>query len=170
MKDLPYRSDLPYPELGELVPDERLARLLMDAYAGAHSELFAVLQYSYQHFVLDDAGSEYAGLLMKIAVTEMHHLDLLAGALLKMGKLPVYADGRGKFFTARVSPNTDFCSFILEDVNAEYAAIEEYEYILSVSDQPSLNALIERIIEDERVHIHTLNTILLDNCQPSIEV
>lgn len=162
MKDLPYRSDLPYPELGPLTPDERLARLIMDAYAGAKSELYAASQYSYQHFLLDDKGSPYATLLKQIAVTEMTHLDLLAGALLKLGKLPVYTNGRGQFFIAKISPETDIQTFILEDINGEYAAIEEYERILSVSDQPSLNALIERIILDEKVHIYSLNAVLLE--------
>lgn len=74
---------IPYPELLDVVPNERFGRLVYEAYAGSESELTTILSYVFQHLTNGDC-EEVATLLKMIAVQEMKHLDLLGELLVKL--------------------------------------------------------------------------------------
>ncbi len=72
-----------YPELLDVVPNERFGRLVYEAYAGSKSELTTILSYVFQHLTNGNY-EEVATLLKMIAVQEMKHLDLLGELLVKL--------------------------------------------------------------------------------------
>lgn len=74
---------IPYPELLDVVPNERFGRVVYEAYAGSESELTTILSYVFQHLTNGDC-EEVATLLKMIAVQEMKHLDLLGELLVKL--------------------------------------------------------------------------------------
>jgi bacterioferritin len=80
----------PYPEVRVAGPNPKYAQLLLEDYAGMVSEMTAVTQYSYHHFVLEDENREAADLLSCIALVEMHHLEILAETILLLGVDPRY--------------------------------------------------------------------------------
>ena len=79
-------EDLPYPDLSNIGPDLKAARILSPAYAAAGSELTAILQYIFHGFQFGHKNMpDYAELMTDIAIAEMRHLDLLGETLLRLG-------------------------------------------------------------------------------------
>lgn len=78
--------DLPYPSTTDFMRDECSVRIISPAYAGGASEMTAILQYIYHAVHFDCAGNKkFARILRDIAITEMHHLDMLAEMFCAMG-------------------------------------------------------------------------------------
>lgn len=154
----PMIEDLPYPDLSALSTDPRNACIIMPAYADAESELTAVLQYIFQSINFDVSGnSRFARKLTEIAIAEMKHLDLLGEALLLMGASPVYVrrpPNKCDFYSAcNVNYATQPAAMIAADIAAETDAIHSYEQMLCKITNPTLSALISRILLDERLHL-----------------
>lgn len=79
-------SDIAYPALDGIGEDPAALKLISPAYAGNEGELTAVLQYIYQHILFDHAGcKDYADILLKVAITEMKHLEILGSLILRLG-------------------------------------------------------------------------------------
>ena len=70
-----YKSNLPYPDIKVEKENIEYAELLSYPYVGLVSEDTATHLYMYQSFILD---GEISNILEKIAIVEMHHLELLA--------------------------------------------------------------------------------------------
>lgn len=158
-----YHVDAPYSLPEELPRNMRYARILLSAYSGRESEMTAVSQYIYHHVMAQATHPEAAETLRGIAIVEMHHLDLLAGCIRMLGLHPTYSFYQG---TRRVRWNAGFVQYgrnlrdMLElDIRAEYCAIEEYENIIRQIPEPAIQQLMERIIEDERLHILLLEAL-----------
>ncbi|MCI9405229.1 MAG: hypothetical protein HFJ22_07415 [Clostridia bacterium] len=154
----PMTEDLPYPDLSKLAPDRKNARIIMPAYADVKSELTAVLQYIYQSILFGVCGKEdYAATLERIAIAEMKHLDLLGEALARMGAAPVYSrrpPEKCEFYSScAVAYPTQPVEMIAADITAETEAIADYECMLERITEPTLGALISRIVLDERMHL-----------------
>jgi bacterioferritin len=151
-----YASPAPYPEVRVLRPNSYYATLLMDDYAGIVSEFSAISQYLYHYFSLKDIAAELGELLENVAVTEMLHMEILAGTIKLLGGNPVI---RGSFSTGGNYWNGSFiyygnmlCEQLRADLNAEYQAIRNYRYHISLINDPYVQAILERIILDETVH------------------
>ncbi len=154
----PMTEDLPFPDLTKLKVDKRNARIIMPAYADVKSELTAVLQYIYQSVLFDVGGNgEYGNTLVEIAIAEMKHLDLLSEALARMGVTPVYSHcppEKCNFYNScAVNYATSPVEMIAADITAEKEAIAQYESMLDRITEPTLGALISRILLDERLHL-----------------
>lgn len=157
----PMIQDLPYPDLDGLTQDRKNARIIMPAYADAESELTAVLQYIYHSHWFDACGnSQYATVLEEIAIAEMKHLDMLGTALIKMGVDPIYVkrppDKCDYYSTCRVDRSTQPTAMLAADITAETDAIRAYEQMLCEITNPTLSALVSRILLDERLHLQKL--------------
>lgn len=154
----PMTEDLPFPDLSHLTENYKNARIIMPAYADCKSEMTAVLQYIYQSIRFGVEGNErYATALEEIAIAEMKHLDLLGEALLRMGVNPMYVSRppeRRDFYSAcYVNYATQTAAMLAADITAETEAIQIYEQMLEKITEPTLGALISRILLDERLHL-----------------
>lgn len=154
----PMIEDMPYPDLSKLTVDHKNARIIMPAYADAESEMTAVLQYIFQSISLGVAGnSRYASTIESIAIAEMKHLDMLGEALLRMGVKPIYTrrppDNCNFYSTCHVDYATQPVAMLAADIAAETDAIRGYEAMLPRITEPTLAALISRILLDERMHL-----------------
>ena len=56
---------------------------------------------------------------------------------------------------------------IEDDIRAEREAIKQYQEHMRLIDDPSVRALLARIIEDEEVHIRLLEGLLQEQEEPS---
>lgn len=151
-------EDLPYPDLSGLTVDCKNARIIMPAYADSKSEMTAVLQYIFQSINFNVAGNDkYAAALEEIAIAEMKHLDMLGEALLRMGVSPTYVRRPPELCEFYSTCNVDYsvrpAAMLAADITAENEAIRSYEQMLCKIDNPTLNALISRILLDERMHL-----------------
>lgn len=160
----PLIEDLPYPDLSALADNNKNAQIIMPAYADAESEMTAVLQYIFQSINFDVKGdSRFAATLEEIAVAEMKHLDLLGEALLRMGVSPVYVrrpPNKCNFYsTCNVNYAVQPAAMLAADISAETNAIRSYEQMLCKITDPTLSALVSRILLDERLHLQTFKSM-----------
>lgn len=163
----------PYPEIRVAGPNPKYAQLLLKDYAGMVSELTAVTQYTYHHFVLENQNKEVADLLSCIALVEMHHLEILAKIILMLGVDPRYwtikKDHTPKYWDAAfVFYGTALCDRLTADVASEWAAIANYRQHQRVIDDPYIKRMLERIILDELHHVGLFNKMIQKYCQPHL--
>ncbi len=165
----------PYPEVRVERPNPRYAALLLEDYAGAVSELTAITQYSYHHFVFEKNHPELAQLLSCVAVVEMHHLEILGETIIKLGADPRYRvvgpSGCDKYWDASsVFYGTDVCDRLSADVTGEWAAIANYKKHAAMIDDRFVKGILERIILDELFHITLFERAIAKYCTPQLPV
>lgn len=163
----PIQLSEPYPTSEDISPDAYSLRIISPAYASSQSELNAILQYIYHSFFFERAGHrDIADVLTGIAISEMHHLDLLGGSILALGATPVYAQYPStgfNFYSAKyVAYSCTLKNMIEDDIIGERHAIAQYERMLKCLKNERVIAIITRILQDEKFHLQTLEKILND--------
>ena len=88
-----------------------------------------------QHILFDHAGcKDYADILLKVAITEMKHLEILGSLILRLGAAPVYSylpPYRINYYSAHaVSYSKVPQKMMLDDIEAEECAIDTYTKML----------------------------------------
>lgn len=145
----------PYPKPKVEKKSPETAQVLSHIYASNVSEMTAIHQYIYQTLVVDN--EEFSRILKNIAMTEMHHLELLGSTIYLLGCLPVYADC--SFHNVRywngndVYYDKDIKTILEINIEAEKEAIHNYQMVLTVIDDIYIKELIHRILEDEYLHL-----------------
>lgn len=159
------KADADYPTLDEICEDYTALRIISPAYAGREGELTAILQYVYQSIVFSELGKrDSAHLLMQIAVTEMHHLEILGSLIAKLGAPPVFTKCPpypvGYYSASNVNYSKSPETMLSVDIAGERCAIAAYEGMCARLTNGRVKAVIERIVEDERVHLKALEAEL----------
>ena len=152
-----YASDLPYPEI-EVEQNVTESKLLMPVYAGSASELTAVLTYSFQRYV-SPKYPEISTALKGIAITEMHHHELLGETIYALGGYPVMG-ARTYWNGSLVNYTLDPRKYLRQNIVAEETAILNYERTILNLTTDSVKMLLERIILDEEVHVKIFKELL----------
>lgn len=153
--------DLPYPEVIVDMPSLSDVRCLMNDYAGRESETTAIMQYIFQGYVADELGQEWHRLFIDIAITEMHHHELLGETIIKLGGTPVIGGNRQFWNGSMVNYNKELVQMIELDIISENIAIENYRNTIKCLNNYTIRELIERIILDEELHIKLLKEALI---------
>lgn len=153
-----FGSELPYPEV--IIAEENLpeAKLLMPSYSGAASELTAVTTYIFQSYI-SVKNDELRRTLEGIAITEMHHHELLGTTIYKLGGYPVMG-GRTYWNGSFVNYTLDPKKYLQQNIVAEEDAILNYERTILNLKTESIKMLLERIILDEEIHIKIFKDLL----------
>lgn len=153
------------PSLNELTNDFATLRLISPAYAGRDGELTAVLQYVYQSVIFGELGrEETAKAIVRIAVDEMRHLEILGKVIVKLGAPPVFTSCPpypvGFYSASCVNYTRSPRQMLSADVCAEENAISFYERVLLRIGNPAVAAVITSILEEERRHLEQFNHLL----------
>lgn len=150
-----------YPEPKVDCKNINYANILLQDYAGAVSELTATSLYMYQHISSEGIYKDYSKLVKGIAIVEMKHLHLLGETIKLLGVKPVYTNSVypcGQLWTGAYVNYTDcILDMILEDIKSEKQAIMNYEKDICLINDRHIRKLLERIIEDEKVHLKLFN-------------
>lgn len=159
-----FASDLPYPELTVYSVSRGDVIALTDDYAGRESETTAIMQYSYQSYILKEKYPDVAKVLEQIAIVEMTHHEMLAEAIIESGGDPVIA-GRHCFWSgSTVNYAEDLCTILKADLQGELTAIANYKRTIAALSNKSIAALIERIILDEELHVKIFKKLIEEYC------
>ena len=161
---MPLVTDTPYPSLDHICEDAKTLRAVSPAYAGRDGELTAILQYVYQSVLLGSYGNAKASrLLMEIATAEMRHLQILGKLITRLGAPPVFTECPPypvSYYSASCVNYTRTLTCMIDaDIRAEQAAIADYTRILQVISNCAVKDVIERIREDEELHLRTLQEL-----------
>ncbi len=164
-----YASSNTYPEVKVERENIFYAHLLLNDYTGYHGELTAITQYVFQNFNFYLKYPEAAHILSRIAIVEMHHLELLGKTIKLLGVDPVFQfqDTTFKYpfywNSSFIKNSRDFKSSLKDDIFAECQAIKNYRKHLAIIEDKYIKNLLMRIIEDEKMHIkcfeYLLNTL-----------
>jgi bacterioferritin len=152
------QSPHPYPSPQVEGPNPAYARMLSANMAGGLSEMTGACQYAYQSWVLFERCPHSARTLEQIARVEMQHLRLMGQTVVLLGGDPRFWQlGRNCnpiwWNGSYVCHTHSMQKMMLENAAMEQAAIDEYEKQKLLIGDPNIVALLERILEDERLHL-----------------
>lgn len=154
-----YYVDLPYPEIQVEKPNIEYAKILSSIYAGQISEESCINLYIYEHIAIFNTYKEYSEILRKIAIVEMHHLQMLGETIKLLGTKPILMSfnkekkGYIPWKSNYINYNSNINTIIDLDIKAEENAIKCYKYILNLIKDKYIIKLINRIILDEELHL-----------------
>jgi bacterioferritin len=159
----------PYPPIKVQCANLHYAEILTDDYAGVVSELTAVNQYLYHHILFQEIDKKLGKLLENVSITEMRHLEILARVIRMLGSSPVlrgaYSTG-GQFWAGNfIYYGTNLYEQLQADIDAEYTAIAQYQKHIHLIADPYIQAILKRIILDEKVHIRLFQQALAEYCR-----
>lgn len=160
----PIMVDLPYPPTMVRGRNQAYANLLSVDYCGSVSELSAITQYINNETRLSCEKCSLAKTLLGIAVAEMMHLQKLGELIYLLGgKVDFAARGcntRPRLWTPDyLDIPENAVKMITADMEAERAAINQYEMHMDMIEDDCVNAVLARIIKDEEYHIMLLKVL-----------
>jgi len=160
------KVDEPYPPIKVLEPNPRYARILLDSYSGVVSEMTAINMYLYHHFDAEATLPEFADVVEGVAIVEMHHLEILAKLIILLGGDPRYFGSDGTWWSGRFVDyfTGEPCMQIDADIRAEQAAIKGYRLAIIEIDDPYVQAMLQRIIKDEQLHLDLFTELFNTYC------
>lgn len=160
----PAMADLPYPPVQVSEKNIMYANLLSVDYCGAVSELSAITQYINNENRISAAHCPLAKIFLGIAMAEMMHLQKLGELIQLLGGNVDFAakqpNGRMRLWTPEYLTLPDqIGKMIAADIEAEQAAIHQYQMHIRMIRDVSVNKVLSRIIRDEEYHIMLLRSI-----------
>ena len=157
--------DIPYPSLDNFKGSKKLGYELKKAYCGQVSELSCITKYIYEHIYLDDNFKEIKQALKKIAIIEMHHLEIVGTMIKKCDLAPTYTylnkvNNESYWESNLISYEINIPLFLKENIKDEQQAIKLYQEIKDKANDPIVDKILDRIILDEENHIKIFEAIL----------
>ena len=157
-------ADLPYPQVEVDCQSACDVRCIMDLYAGADSELTAIIQYMYQSYIIGEVNEDFHHMLEHIAMAEMKHMELLGECIVALGGTPVTGGNRQFWNGSMVNYSKDPVALLDSDIKLEEKAICAYKRAVRCVDNYSIKELLERIIIDEKLHLETFKAMKMQVC------
>lgn len=148
----------PYPDERPRRRDQRLARRMLPLYSGAGGELGAISAYCYASLRTEEESPRLGELFEELAKTELLHFRLLGRLIRDLGVDPVIhtrIDGIGDD-----AHNNKIRHFLEHSLRREQIAADTYRYLLTQTDDRAVSALLERIAQDEEMHIALFSQLL----------
>ncbi|WP_158534747.1 ferritin family protein [Romboutsia maritimum] len=140
------------------------AKLLLQDYSGAISELTASTQYFNHEGILFENYKEIAEVLGDIGKQEIVHLRILAKLINLLGINPKYRIIRDDNIRVWWCPNyikyeKQLLEIIKVNIQGEKNAIIQYQHHLDIIDDKYIKEILRLIILDEKEHIEELTEI-----------
>lgn len=155
-----YQSNLPYPKIQVLGPNQYYANILKEDYVGMVSEMTAINQYLYHYFDIKSYDKDVAEAIEKISIVEMRHLEILAQLITLLGDKPIYYTQNCFWQASYVYYGNNWYDQLQNDLKSEYDAIQNYQYHICLIDDPYIKEILQRIIADEEVHIKIFKELI----------
>jgi bacterioferritin len=154
-----YSVNLPYPSVVIYEQNTYYASLLSDAFAGPGSETTALTQYTAHNFYTL-CYPEITNAYKCILSVEYIHLNLLGNLIRDLGLHPIFMTYQTMQYWSGSFPEyaSDIKQILLADIAGENAAIAHYTQLISQINNPDIQALISRIILDEKKHVEILTS------------
>lgn len=165
MENDKFQIDLPYVSMNDISENKSFGRILLFDYVGLESELTAIQQYTYQHFFMEGKYEDVAKALHEISIVEMKHFEILGKLIFKLGvdpKLRTEKDGKDIYWNGKYPQySKSIKSILLDNIESEEAAIRNYKESIRKIDEPQIDAIIKRIILDEKLHLEIFTSLYL---------
>ncbi|MCI9560155.1 MAG: rubrerythrin family protein [Lachnospiraceae bacterium] len=158
----PIMMDLPYPPIQVMRRNPQYADLLLVDYCGSVSELSAILQYINNENRMSGEHCSLIRTILGIAMAEMIHLQKLGELIHLLGGTVSYQTKQpnGLWSPACLTLPDCIPKMLQADLEAENAAIRQYRMHIQAIQDPYVNAVLKRIIQDEEYHIMILQSLM----------
>lgn len=158
-----YTLKNPYPIPKVEKENKEYAYLLLEDYAGINSEETAIHTYLYQSFIQTEF-KELEEILLTISKVEMHHLRLIGKTIRLLGIDPCYytfsSTKTAKYWNASyVCYEKDVKKLLEHNIQQEKDAILKYRLHQKEIKDKYIKELLERIIQDELLHVQIFETL-----------
>lgn len=161
-----FELNKPYPDIKVNKKNLKHANILLESFAGTISEDTATHEYIYQHIILKKINKNLSDALLKISITEMKHLSFLGELIQLLGMNPEYKSYN--YFTNNytywsgnyINYETNIKTLLLHNIKMEEMAIKQYKKTITLIKDENIISLINRIIEDENLHIQIFKYFL----------
>jgi len=163
----PIMMDLPWPPIEVSGPNQVYANLLSMDYCGSVSELTAITQYINNENRMSCEECPLARTILGIAMAEMMHLQKLGELIYLLGGTVDYMAKQGNGRRWLWTPDyltipEQIGKMLLADIEAEKAAINQYNAHIRMINDKHVNAVLLRIVKDEEYHIMLLQALYSD--------
>lgn len=163
-KNLIIADKAPYPKINVKGKDTRLAERLTVSFGGNEGEFGTIASYIYKSLIFAEKYPDYSEIYMKLAITEMHHLQMIGELIKKLGGQPLYGTRRENgiqwFSGANVNYANDPLSAFMHDMAAEQQAYNTYIMTARQSGDRDIFSLLSRIALDEMHHRELFSTLI----------
>lgn len=159
-------ADKPYPKICAASKNVLYGRWMLDNAAGVNSEMSAVSLYFYNHLIINEDYDEIRRVFHQISIVEMHHLEIFSELALQLGENPRlwFTNKNRKIYWSPAFNQypVEISHLMHHALDGELAAINKYENQLCRINDENLAANLERIIMDEKLHVHIFKQIISD--------
>lgn len=159
-------ADKPYPEICVSSKNPKYARWMLDNMGGVNSEMSAVSLYFYNHLIINDEYKQIRKIFHQISIVEMHHLKIFGELALNLGENPrlwFINKNRKIYWSPSFNQYPVEISHLMHHaLDGEMAAINKYESQMCRINDENIAANLERIIMDEKLHVHIFRQIISD--------
>lgn len=157
----PLMLPFPYPPLKVQEQNQFYANLLTVDYCGAVSELTAITQYIRGESCMYCSHCAESRTLLGIAMAEMMHLQKLGELIALLGgsidySIPTRSGKAQQWTPGYVDLAGNLPGILSANIEAEKAAINQYEQHRKMIEDECVRAVLERIVQDEEYHIMLL--------------
>ncbi len=163
-----YTDSSPYPPIRIQAPNKDYANILMDDLAGPKGEFTAMSMYFYQHNMAGKDSGDYGAVIMRIAIAELHHMDILTAVIRKLGGNPQFrgsSKSNKRYWNANsVSYSQDLCKSLKIALEGENHAIEAYQNHIQIIEDPYIKNILTRIVVDEKLHKSYITQMIEKYC------
>ena len=158
------KADTPYPQIGAMKKNEYYAYEMLSNVGGCTSEMSAISLYVYNHLYEEPDLKDISTIFIKIAMVEMHHLNIFGSLAVNLGADPRLWDcinNKMVYWTPSYNNYpTDYCSLIQNSLASELATIEKYKYQAMIIKEPLIVDCLNRVIVDEEIHVAIFKELL----------
>ena len=155
------RANNTYPEITNATNSIRVVTILKDLLSSREGAVKDFLQHFYQSRIARQSDIEISELLEEIAIVEMEHSELLIDAIISFGGTPKYEDGKGRTFNSNyINYSTKLKDILDINIKNKQQSIKNYLNAHQMITNQSLKDLINRIIEDEQLHLNVFKNLL----------
>lgn len=159
-----YAANAPYPPVCVHERNPKYAEWMLDNVGGQRSEISAVSLYFYNRLITEECGNELSEAFHKISIVEMHHLEIFGKLACLLGEEPRLwtVSRRSKvYWSPGYNQYPKHLPALLKNaLNAELTTIEKYQNQIAHIQDPSITAILQRIILDEKLHVSILEKML----------
>lgn len=162
-----FASSAPYPPVRISERNQLYGRMMLDNMGGQNSEMSTIGLYIYNNILIID-NERLSSIFKGISIVEMHHLHTFGEIARLMGENPRLWTHRGNQM-AYWSPSyknypMQLEALLLNALNGEKMAVQKYQNQCAQIQDICIVECLERIIEDEKIHIKIFESLYEEYC------
>lgn len=161
----PAVMDLPYPPVQVHEKNQNYADLVSISYCGMVSEMSAIMQYINNENRIFYQNCQMGKAFLGMAMAEMMHMQMLGQLICLLGGNVSYTvrqqGGRQWMWSPQcLTLPEKFGDMLQVNLESEQAAISQYNMHIRKIQDDYVNAVLNRIIQDEQYHIMMLRSMM----------